>query len=943
MLQDATDMPTRMRTLITALILLLANTAPAADRAVCRNDATVLAALSAEVAQLEHLQDTLAQLSRGTLPADVDLEELLGTAMASSPDSGQASAASPQWPEQLRCASLQEDYQAALRDLNWLTQDLNAQRQQWLNMAPSLRKALLDLWHSRQRMQGAYEALQQALLEAGFEVDLNSTPIGAVHAQQRILRLKILRLLPGLSRNPTPESVNELISLYQYAIENPLVVGQFDAEQIAQLPEHVTELGLEYLAIAQLDALNLRYLINRIRSWLWQASNTTFLQTVLEQSSLTQLLRMESHTLEFRVFEFRHNIELEFETRQRSPHPLAATLALAMRYLLGGLALVALAMIARKLPGPLLRLNDRVSRALKGRRSLASLSRFLHGLALLAPWLGGWLGLIVLTHGYVYYQVYFLLAAIPFARMYIFYGVGRLAGEWLLLRVAQQAGVYLSPEQALALAPGVRIAALIMVLPLLAMDLIATIIGPSLLFDLSLFAALFCLYLSCSVLLGYRRTDLLTAVQSVLPEAMDRWAERFLTGPQFWLFAPLQLVLLLPTFAVGFFHRLLIDFDWYRKMTARWFKMRVGGKDDADNDGDLREVADQYSSWFADQRDDQEMPYIESGLFTALRKPLNRWLEDKSDENALLLTGERGIGKSSTLRKLQKTLKQENPDLRVHYCAVPPKTCEPDAVLALVGECLECDLSEGPGALVQGDQQRQPTVVILDNAQNFFLSEVGCMNGWQTLLGLTNARVNHVFWIISINSQSWAFLSNVFGRDYQFSNVLRAKPWSQNDIRSLILSRNHLSGFKLQYDDVLLTTRGPEAGNIRNAEQRYFSLLWDACRGNPMLALRLWLTSIQAANGVVTASLPAEPMIVNTEKMSGNLLFVYAAIVIHENLTTDEIVAATSLRESVVRYALKTAFDAGFLQRSDDGRYRVVPIWYHTITNLLARKNLLHE
>ena len=213
----------------------------------------------------------------------------------------------------------------------------------------------------------------------------------------------------------------------------------------------------------------------------------------------------------------------------------------------------------------------------------------------------------------------------------------------------------------------------------------------------------------------------------------------------------------------------------------------------------------------------------------------------------------------------------------------------------------------------------------------------------KTLLSLTNTRLENIFWLVVINNQSWAYLSNVFGRDYQFRNVLRAKRWSQHDIRSLILSRNHLSGFRIRYDDILLTSRGPEAGNIRNAEQRYFSLLWDACRGNAMLALQLWLSSVRTDANTVSVGLPTEPSVSQVDKLGSNLMFVYAAIVTHENLTSEEIVAATSLPDNVVRYALKTGFDAGFIQRSDDGRYRLVPIWYHAITNMLARKNLLHE
>jgi len=200
-----------------------------------------------------------------------------------------------------------------------------------------------------------------------------------------------------------------------------------------------------------------------------------------------------------------------------------------------------------------------------------------------------------------------------------------------------------------------------------------------------------------------------------------------------------------------------------------------------------------------------------------------------------------------------------------------------------------------------------------------------------------------VFWVLLINNQSWAYLCNVFGREYQFRNVIRVKHWGQTDIRSLILSRNHLSNFQLRYDEVLLSSRGPEAGNLRNAEQRYFSLLWDASRGNPMVALRLFLTSVKVKGRQVTVGLPNPPSASLLDGMGDNSLFVYAAIATHENLTSHEITAVTHLPENIVRYALKGGFDAGFLHKDEDSRYRLVPLWYQQVISYLTRKNLLNE
>ena len=310
---------------------------------------------------------------------------------------------------------------------------------------------------------------------------------------------------------------------------------------------------------------------------------------------------------------------------------------------------------------------------------------------------------------------------------------------------------------------------------------------------------------------------------------------------------------------------------------------------------------------------------------------------------ALLVAGEKGIGKTAALTRLEKFIRKEKPDLLVHRLTIPPKTTSREAVYNLIGELIGTDVSAGPSELARTDAERTPTIIMLDEAQNLFLAEVGHLDGWRALLNLTNVRVENLFWIVSINNQSWAYLCNVFGREYQMRNAIRVKRWSQNEIRSLILSRNHLSGFKLQYDDILLTSRGPEAGNLRNAEQRFFSLLWDGCRGIPMTALEMWLTSIRPHGRTVTVGLPQIPGSGILEKLGSKLMFVYAAVVTHENLTFDEILKVTNQQENVVRYALKSALDAEFMERSNDGRYRITPLWYNTVISYLTRKNMLHE
>lgn len=929
-----------------ALLLLAGfgtvNAAPTS--AACREAQATLDALSGDLERLAQHHQQLLALHQDTLPADVALTDLLTVDL--SDDRAvqmrlQQLARTDRlgdWPDNIDCRELVPRYQEALDEGRWLVRAIEREQQQWLGLPPPLRNAMVNLWQSRQALLGEYEALEAVLREQDSQAVLGGTQPGAIQAQAHTQRADLLALLARADQLDV-ENINRFFAMWHNLLATPLPRYQPDT---LSLPE---TLPLDaYLDAAREDALQLRYTGNRLREWLWQQNPALIYQAAsVHGNPVSTLLRDELRTLLLALEDVLNDVHEEFIERPQQSRPLTALLATSARYAFGLFALLLLSQLARKTARPLLALHDRLTHATRGQRFLNKLARLLGGIIPPLPWLAGWLGLVVLEQLFRHYRLDTLVALMPVAWLYIVYGLAALFYEWLVLRISQQAGVYLSGEQAAHIRPLAQASARIIVAPWLLWVLLDGTLGDSLTLQLSMLLNLLTLYIVTSRLLARQRDDLVSALQSTLPEKLDAPAARLLDGKRLALLAPITLIPLLLAFVLDFINKLMFDIDWYRSLTARWFKLRAQGAEEDDASQPASGVAEKYSAWFSETPQDTEPPYIEPGLLPALRKPLDRWLEESTEENTLLLTGERGIGKSRVLDKLTSTLAEQQPDLLIRRASVPAKTLTAASTLQLVGRLLDCDLSEGPAALVSSDDSRQPTLVILDDAQNFFLSTVGGLEAWKTLLSLTNSRLENVFWLITIHNQSWAYLSNVFGRDYQFRNVLRAKRWSQHDIRSLILSRNHLSGFKIRYDDVLLASRGPEAGNIRNAEQRYFSLLWDACNGNPMLALRLWLSSVRTHGNTVTVGLPSTPSLPQADKLGANLLFVYAAIVTHENLTSEEISATTALPDSVVRYALKTGFDAGFIQRDADTRYRLVPTWYYTITNLLARKNLLHE
>ncbi len=926
--------------LIALLVLLTALPAYAEDLvasfAICKEEKKALASLQQQLQAYRTITGKIDAVIEGTAPGDLTAQAL--GALLSGNDGETAPGT---WPAETRCSKIADEYQKSRQALDWEKQQLARLRKQyWSGVPESARQSLLFLWNSRAYLASNERALPTAGSGvAGADV---AELAAAWDAQLRRQRLAFLELLPGLAGEIDAGKIQGWLEHWHDALDT---VGQMEpppASLLGQLPAETRAALERHFMLAQLDAMSIAESFDTVRGWLWQQYRPGFKRATAAGPGRVGLLYDEARAVRNLFHWFYADAATGSGKSLDGSSTLASRFYQGFEYLVGLLGFVALALLAKRLKAPAVTLQGHFARHFRGNRARAQIVRFTSGIPELLPWIVGWFGLGVLEYLFRHHHLPLMIPLLPFARLYVVYGLLCLVGEWFLHRIADLAGSYLSGEQQEKMAHRARRFARIVILPWLLKDLVALTLGPSLTLEILDWLTIAAALAALGLLLKPWQKEFIKALQAFIPESWDPLCERVFGGRSFVVFAPLAAPVALMAMLLFFLHKGLVDFDWYRKLMARSFKLRSMASEEEAIESDAAALAE-YRRWFDDTVEDTPLPFIGIDAAQRLQRHLSTWLAETTEENSLLISGERGSGKTTLLGKARDWLAgQENPP-EVHHLQVPAKTADPAAVAALLEPVLGVTLAEGPAQLVRSDQTRQPTVLILDNAQNFFLREVGGLNGWEFLLSLTRARLHNLYWIVVMNNQSWAYVANVFGRDYQFNSQLQTRAWSQNDIRSLILSRNQLSGCHIRYDSILLSTRGPEAGNIRNAEQLYFSLLWDACRGNPLLALDLWMTSVTVNGNSVTVGLPAEVAAGDLERLGEDLHFVYAALVMHENMTSDELVKTTAMPESLVRAALKIAFDVGFVERSVNRRYRVVPLWYPALTRLLARKNLLHE
>lgn len=613
--------------------------------------------------------------------------------------------------------------------------------------------------------------------------------------------------------------------------------------------------------------------------------------------------------------------------------------------LISGILLIALALYAVKLTEKSIYwLHDRATKTFNNQRWIMRSAQLMHSIAPILPWLLLLISLHRLDSLFTEQKWYPLLWIVPLLQLCILFALVKLVLRMLMFRIANQPGVTLTNDQLTDLHNAVLRACLIVVIPWAVVFAIDEILGASLLLQLSETIAFVITYVQLGRLLQKRRDDYIANTERALASQLPSWMKQHLTGSSFVLAAPLLLPVQLVYFFVLSFGNVFQDFDWYRRLSARWFWLRARYQNEKFIEEE-RHVSDDYRRWFyGSSLDGQDLPVIDTGLTAAIEKNVDRWMEDHVNENTLLVVGEKGIGKSLALKKLHANLKEKYDDIHVLTLKIEHKITQSEELKTVLSALLGTSITTNTDALCAADKTMQPTIVILDECQNLFLTQFGGLEAWKTLLDLTSTQLGNIFWLLSINNQSWAYLDNVFGRQYQMRNIIYVKSLSQSDIRSLILSRTHLSGYKPIYDDQLLNYHSAQQHSLgRDTEQRFFSLLWDSCRGTPMIALEMWLTAVSTRGNEVVASLPQRPSSSELNSINNELLFVYRAIVTHENLTLEQMKAVTQQSEHTVRYAIKTGLDMGFLCRDAMQRYRIAPIWYHSLVHFLSWKNMIHE
>ena len=239
-------------------------------------------------------------------------------------------------------------------------------------------------------------------------------------------------------------------------------------------------------------------------------------------------------------------------------------------------------------------------------------------------------------------------------------------------------------------------------------------------------------------------------------------------------------------------------------------------------------------------------------------------------------------------------------------------------------------------------------IVILEEIERTFLRRINGLDGLRFLLELIDATRYSTLWVLSLNEKGAQYLDRAVGLKRHFTHHINAMAVTVNELKSAILLRHNLSGYRLNFApppgrDPHVTQLRRRLGLVREAEELFFAALHESSEGVFRSAFEFWQRHIERIEGgVVHLRQPVNPgfdVLIGYFSPKDHLTL--QAMLQHGGLTAEELAGVFSESEFASHSRLERLASLGLVEPDPRGPgLRVRPEAGRLVRVALHRKNL---
>lgn len=383
----------------------------------------------------------------------------------------------------------------------------------------------------------------------------------------------------------------------------------------------------------------------------------------------------------------------------------------------------------------------------------------------------------------------------------------------------------------------------------------------------------------------------------------------------------------------------LDQFDFSKKISAKIFLAQIKKVASSNKEEILQKLPDYYLKAFS-RKENMFKSIVTPKEFIDCRLIIEKWLGQRTKVHSMMITGSYGSGKSTLLSSLAQNFSKE----QYKHLSIASKTLATDILLNELKKILGGKSNDVDMLIVEWSKREEKIIICIDDAHNLFLSNPGGCDAIKSLIHIINGDIKNIFWVVAFHNYAWDYISKVLDCNQCFDKSIGLESWSSEDIEDLIIKRHKETNYELSYDDIFFALEKKHLkATIDYMKSKFFKLLWEQSDGNPSRAISLWLNSLRYEGyKTLHVSLPPEFNISTILDVGNNILFVCAAILRHEFLSSKQIQLVTNETEGTILYILKLCLKKDIIIQDQNLNYRLNPEYAGNIVKMLKRKNYVY-
>ncbi len=327
-----------------------------------------------------------------------------------------------------------------------------------------------------------------------------------------------------------------------------------------------------------------------------------------------------------------------------------------------------------------------------------------------------------------------------------------------------------------------------------------------------------------------------------------------------------------------------------------------------------------------------------------MKLALDDWQKERFVTVAIL--GEKGSGITSFINYY---LRDAAPTIEIIHEAPTDRISLAHDYLRFFENLLKVEKFENNRQIIDHLNDRaDKLIIILENMQRFYLRKVNGFENLKMFSELIMQTSRKVFWIASFTVHAWDYLNLTIRISDQFVREVRLKQLDEVTIMNIILKRNSLSGYKINFEpsDENITARSFK--NLKEDEKhgylqkQYFKDLRHLSDGNISLAQLYWLRSIHSiTDDTITIASIHEIDVSFVKELPASYFFILHAILVHDSLSTEAYGDIFNIPATQAQNLLMPLLEKGLLMQNGDV-YTINPIIFRQVVSLLKSRNFIN-